>query len=196
MPLHVYTLADLLARSVTDGTCLVWTGATNRHGYGVMPGGRLVHRYAWQLRHGPLPRSLDLDHLCRRPPCWLDEHLEAVTHRENIRRGALGFELTGRCRAGLHDTTGPANVYVLPNGDRRCRACKLASNRAQADRSPAAAPYGPRDPTRCRSGAHDMTDPSNVYTAPKGDRRCRACRRVTQNSSRAQARRRATEAKE
>lgn len=34
------------------------------------------------------------------------------------------------------------------------------------------APYGIR--TTCKYG-HDITKPQNVYTAPKGDRRCRIC---------------------
>lgn len=36
-----------------------------------------------------------------------------------------------------------------------------------------AVPYGPIR-TECKHG-HDVSDPANVYTAPKGDRRCRVC---------------------
>lgn len=54
---------------------------------------------------------------------------EPVTHSENMRRSALGFALTGLCRAGLHDVTAPANV-----SRGRCRPCRNLSNYASRDR--------------------------------------------------------------
>lgn len=45
-----------------------------------------AHRFAYQCVHGPVARSLDIDHLCGNKLCVNPEHLEAVTHRENIQR--------------------------------------------------------------------------------------------------------------
>lgn len=75
-----------------DG-CWEWTGARQpdgRYDYGMFwDGTRAVraHRFAYELLVGPIPVGLELDHLCRNPPCVNPAHLEPVTHAENIRRG-------------------------------------------------------------------------------------------------------------
>jgi hypothetical protein len=61
--------------------------------------------------------------------CWNPEHLEAVTHEENIRRGLWGpeatkhrAELRTHCKNGhLYDE---ATTSIRPNGRRRCRSCR------------------------------------------------------------------------
>ena len=50
------------------GDCIVWTGTTNPHGYGMFWfEGRLIgaHRFAYQSTHGDTPKDLVIDHLCR-----------------------------------------------------------------------------------------------------------------------------------
>ena len=47
----------------------------------------LAHRVYYERHVGPVPEGLELDHLCRNPGCVNPEHLEPVTHAENIRRG-------------------------------------------------------------------------------------------------------------
>jgi hypothetical protein len=70
--------------------CLLWIGAKNgQRSYGNMkvnqkPTG--AHRVAYELRHGPIPEGLEIDHLCRRTSCVNADHLEAVTHTTNVRR--------------------------------------------------------------------------------------------------------------
>lgn len=73
----------------TSSGCLEWTGTRDRHGYGRLnvdgiP--KLVHRLLWELTEGPIPEGLEPDHVCRNTSCALREHLELVTHAENIRR--------------------------------------------------------------------------------------------------------------
>jgi hypothetical protein len=75
-----------------DG-CWLWTGRLNSNGYGAFyPGGKPRHWYAHRWSYvnsvGPVPKDLELDHLCRRPACVNPAHLEAVTRRENIVRAS------------------------------------------------------------------------------------------------------------
>lgn len=52
-----------------------------------------AHRAMWEQTNGAVPLGLELDHLCRVPSCIRPDHLEAVTHTENMRR-AITTKLT------------------------------------------------------------------------------------------------------
>jgi hypothetical protein len=74
--------------------CWLWRGAKDQKGYGtarfpVNGVNRVgnVHRIVYEIEHGPIPKGLTLDHLCRNPSCVNPKHLEPVTYSENIRRG-------------------------------------------------------------------------------------------------------------
>lgn len=47
-----------------------------------------IHRVMYERVNGPIPEGLELDHLCRQRACCNPEHLEPVTHIENVRRGS------------------------------------------------------------------------------------------------------------
>lgn len=71
--------------------CRIWLGSKDSRGYGTKrdPATRRVratHVMAWEEAHGPVPDGLELDHLCCQHACGNVEHLEAVTHRENMTR--------------------------------------------------------------------------------------------------------------
>jgi len=78
--------------------CWLWTGSTNGNGdYGAFGVGserdgtaRVIraHRFSYEHFIGPIPVGLELDHTCTTPICVNPEHLEPVTHAENLRRGA------------------------------------------------------------------------------------------------------------
>jgi len=75
--------------------CILWLGAVTPLGYGnFWDGKRYVnaHKAAYLFKHGAVPAGLEIDHTCRVKPCVNVDHLEAVTHGENIRRAieALG----------------------------------------------------------------------------------------------------------
>lgn len=72
------------------GGCWEWTGAKNDVGYGqLFHDGRMeyAHRISLSLADRQVPPGLFVDHLCRNPGCVNPDHLEAVTHGENVRRG-------------------------------------------------------------------------------------------------------------
>ena len=69
--------------------CWLWVGAKNGGVYGhlkVGDGHLLAHRYSYELLVGPIPKGLQIDHLCFTPLCVNPQHLEPVTPRENCQR--------------------------------------------------------------------------------------------------------------
>lgn len=110
-------------RLVTSAGCWEWTGATNGYRYGMLfvHGRRYyAHRLSYQLAAETIPARYVVDHLCENTLCFNPEHLEAVTHQENIRRASKVGAKT-HCVHG-HAYT-PENTYVTPAGARQCRNC-------------------------------------------------------------------------
>lgn len=117
--------------------CWVWTAGLHQSGYGrFYVGGKRVkaHRFAYESEIGPVPEGLELDHLCRNLRCVRPDHLEAVTHQENVRRGMSPFGISARkteCPQG--HPYDEQNTYV-DRGRRRCRKCLAAKARAERAR--------------------------------------------------------------
>lgn len=66
--------------------CWVWTGKTDKDGYGVYRG-RSAHRVAWELVNGPIPRGKVLDHRrCDHKLCVRPSHVKPSSHFENLAR--------------------------------------------------------------------------------------------------------------
>ena len=130
----------LMARIVVDegSACWVWTGYVNPQGYGQITlsaedGRALVHRVAYEHHRGAIPDGLELDHLCANRPCCNPDHLEPVTHAENVRRAEAAGRRVEASRAKSECRNGhpydERNTHVTANGTRRCRACAAASAR-------------------------------------------------------------------
>lgn len=104
---------------------LVWigAGAKSKLGYGVIGFGEAVystHRVAYEVVKGPIPEGYVIDHLCRFPSCVNPDHLEAVTHQENIKRGKKSG-LATKCPQG-HEY-GPWTETPQGGRRRRCPEC-------------------------------------------------------------------------
>lgn len=106
-----------------DTVCIEAPGSRDRYGYGrKCVGGSLVraaHRVAYEQHFGAIPAGLEIDHLCRNRACINPEHLEPVTHAENMRRSAAATK-THCIRGHLFDGD---NTYRGGLGKRQCRRC-------------------------------------------------------------------------
>lgn len=73
--------------------CWIWTRAKNKGGYGQIwvkhprPRLRSTHIVFYERKYGPVPEGMELDHLCEVKSCCNPDHVEPVTHAENVRRG-------------------------------------------------------------------------------------------------------------
>ena len=175
--------------------CHLWTGTVTKEGYGtvsvrVSTGKRrahLAHRAAYEAAHGPEAiKNKVVDHLCRVRLCFNANHLEAVTHHENLRRGA---EVILACPAG--------HPYDKGNlrGGQRGRACKQCQRNyyhrsvlghdfvvdpdnpsTKRERCLVCAQFKQENPPKkCRNG-HKFTPLTTEYHSTSGTRYCVQCR--------------------
>jgi HNH endonuclease len=112
-------------------SCWLWTAAKDPKGYGrffyTKNGKRIrsgAHQYAYIRFVGPIPPGHELDHLCRNRACVRPDHLEVVTHGDNVRRGLQG-NLRTHCPRG-HPLDGGRTPG---NSQRYCLTCKRESSR-------------------------------------------------------------------
>jgi len=82
-----------------------------------------AHRWLYEQLHGAVPAGLELDHLCRDGRCVNPQHLEPVTHRENLLRGH-GVAATNNRKSAC--PKGHAYSHRDGRGRRVCRACEVA----------------------------------------------------------------------
>lgn len=88
---------DLLT-PVPESGCLLWFGHWGHKGYGrihsVRLGGQQAHRFAWELKNGPIPDGIHVLHKCDTPPFCNPDHLFLGTNLDNvadkIRKGRQG----------------------------------------------------------------------------------------------------------
>jgi hypothetical protein len=122
----------LIEHSHEENGCWIWDGPfkktfnrdgtvrNNKYGFVFFQGKNwLVHRLSWLFFNGDLPP--ELDHVCRHTLCFNPDHLESVTHSENMLRGDLANRKKTKCPKG--------HRYIRQNttvnkGKRYCRICK------------------------------------------------------------------------
>lgn len=83
--------------------CWEWQSALNGVRYPLVVVHRktlLAHRLALLVFRGEFDPRCDVDHLCRNSVCVNPDHLEAVSHRENVQRGESFGRVRDTCRNG------------------------------------------------------------------------------------------------
>jgi hypothetical protein len=115
----------------TLGSCWIWTGPTNPYGRvekGPERSERSTHRLGWTILRGPIPEAMELHHCCEVPACWNPDHMQVVTHAQN-----LAYTRNDECKHG-HPLSGNNLRIDLRTGARKCRACNRADQRAFRER--------------------------------------------------------------
>ena len=111
--------------------CWLWLGCLDGKNYGILSIKRrnvYAHRFSYVKKYGAIPAGKELDHTCRNTFCCNPDHVEPVTHRENMLRSPV--TLGGRHARRTHCPQGHAydleNTYIGPLGTRFCKACRRA----------------------------------------------------------------------
>lgn len=115
----------------TLGTpCWIWQACTNGDGYGMfMGGGRRqegAHRFSYKHFRGEIPKHLEVDHICNTPLCVNPNHLQLLTHKQNVMRGSSPSAKYARrthCSQGHSLDPASGNCRIEKDGRRRCIAC-------------------------------------------------------------------------
>lgn len=92
------------------------------------------HRFSYEQVKGKIKKGYEIDHLCRNTLCVNPEHLEAVTHSVNMKRGTSFYHFQEKAKLVTHCPQGheytKENTYVTPKKPtRHCRQC--VRNRAR-----------------------------------------------------------------
>ncbi len=185
-------LLENVTKDISTG-CWNWTASRNRYGYGTVSlkaigGHKLVHVAMHELMVGPVPEGLELDHLCRNRSCCNPDHLEPVTHAENMRRGAPYWAERTRSECQRGHALAGTNVRTYPNGKRYCVTCRLERQRIRRAEARSKSP-GPGSGSYLKSRTHcpqgHAYDDRNTYVDKTGSRQCRECNRTRNRMRRA-----------
>ena len=100
---------------------------------------KVAHKFLYEREVSPVPEGMELDHLCLVRCCVNPQHLEVVTHAENVRRGQpRNFNRNKtHCRNG-HPYSG-YNLTITPSGERTCKTCSREATRRFRERKRAEA---------------------------------------------------------
>lgn len=100
----------------------------------------LAHRILYTAFKGEIPERKSLDHLCRVRNCVNPNHLEVVTHKENMLRSpsaatALNAKKTHCVQGHKYTKANTLNRQRIGRApERSCRTCRDMRNKARYKR--------------------------------------------------------------
>lgn len=103
-----------------DTPCWLWLGKISPQGYAHFHYDDSVscaHRYSFELNRGPIPDGMEVHHVCYNRACVNPNHLEIMTHEDNVRDAARKIT---QCPYGHEYTDENTKIY---KDSRRCREC-------------------------------------------------------------------------
>ena len=114
-----------------ESGCWEWIGAVHKKKYGNYGQLRIgtrgnsklfrAHRVSYEVFVGKIGDGLEIDHLCHNTLCVNPDHLEEVTHNENMQRRKDSH--LEKCKHG-HTYT-EKTTYIRPdNHKRECLLCR------------------------------------------------------------------------
>lgn len=146
---------------------------------------RSIHKIVWEHFNGPVPEGLELDHLCRNLICANTDHLEPITHQENILRGrnfVAQYAQRTHCDKG-HPLDGD-NLRIRKTGTgRRCAQCVRDRYRKNCEDKRGYTPgVQNKKKTHCPAG-HEYSEAS-IIADKNGYRKCKICHRDRERTRR------------
>jgi len=119
-------MKELRTRGISpEDPCLLWRGQLiNGYARIVVQAGGVKYRIRVIRAIMNCPEGLEVDHLCRNPACIRPEHLEIVTHRENMRR-SVGRKTGSPCKKCGGTSFWTKKDHRVSSGfSRGCKVCQ------------------------------------------------------------------------
>lgn len=112
-----------------ENECWLWKRSLSTGGYPRYKKGNIyyAHIYAYTITKGAIPDGLELDHTCLTRSCINPNHLEAITHQENMLRGNT-FASKQSKQTHCKRNHSLDNSYIHKNR-RLCRICRAQASR-------------------------------------------------------------------
>jgi hypothetical protein len=117
--------------------CWLWTASVSPKGYGYFKwNGKVgrVHRFAYLTFKGQIPDGLEVDHLCEVRHCVNPDHLQLLTHEENLLKSSNIVAINAR---KTHCPKGHPYDRMNSRGFRSCLTCLRESRRLRKKRAKA-----------------------------------------------------------
>lgn len=139
-----HTLSSMLDNTTREGECFLWDGAIRaENGYGVvMFNGkqRSAHAVAFALANPDIDvfqKGMEVDHLCPNRACINPDHLEFVTHTENMRRALVRRKTCKRGHPWTEENTYTTTIKYKDGfrEQRYCRECRAKHQRDARSRA-------------------------------------------------------------